>query len=216
MLFQIVPTHFNPWLSCFCIHYCTYLIKEHPYWDGSMNILNESNDFGCSQVKTAVYFQWKNGNIKNSINCKYCILSSVALAHLYPRRNNPSLASGSRKPELLAVQHGWDGCWTWVSSLPYWRLSHMYLTLVNSAFWNIVHPLMFTPFLLRYASEVVFLSEVTLALLDAATDKDSEVQEQVRKSILTLGKQQPDRVLAMCQDYLLKHPKVTTQNSESP
>uniref|UniRef100_A0AAQ5Y5R6 Maestro heat-like repeat family member 1 n=1 Tax=Amphiprion ocellaris TaxID=80972 RepID=A0AAQ5Y5R6_AMPOC len=50
--------------------------------------------------------------------------------------------------------------------------------------------------------------EVTLALLDAANDKDSEVQEQVRKSMLTLGKQQPDRVLAMCQDYLLKHPKV--------
>lgn len=53
-----------------------------------------------------------------------------------------------------------------------------------------------------------FPLEVTLALLDAANDKDSEVQEQVRKSMLTLGKQQPDRVLAMCQDYLLKHPKV--------
>lgn len=52
---------------------------------------------------------------------------------------------------------------------------------------------------------------MTLALLDAATDKDSEVQEQVRKSMLTLGKQQPDRVLAMCQDYLLKHPKVKPQ-----
>ncbi|XP_005450672.1 maestro heat-like repeat-containing protein family member 1 isoform X1 [Oreochromis niloticus] len=52
------------------------------------------------------------------------------------------------------------------------------------------------------------VEQVTLALLDAATDKDSEVQEQVRKSILTLGKQQPDRVLAMCQDYLLKHPKL--------
>uniref|UniRef100_A0A3Q3BFT5 Maestro heat-like repeat family member 1 n=1 Tax=Kryptolebias marmoratus TaxID=37003 RepID=A0A3Q3BFT5_KRYMA len=49
---------------------------------------------------------------------------------------------------------------------------------------------------------------VTLALLDAANDKDSEVQEQVRKSMLTLGKQQPDRVLAMCQDYLLKNPKL--------
>uniref|UniRef100_A0AAX7VMY6 Maestro heat-like repeat family member 1 n=1 Tax=Astatotilapia calliptera TaxID=8154 RepID=A0AAX7VMY6_ASTCA len=58
----------------------------------------------------------------------------------------------------------------------------------------------------------VFLSEVTLALLDAATDKDSEVQEQVRKSILTLGKQQPDRVLAMCQDYLLKHPKLVVSH----
>uniref|UniRef100_A0A8C4D9K4 Maestro heat-like repeat family member 1 n=1 Tax=Dicentrarchus labrax TaxID=13489 RepID=A0A8C4D9K4_DICLA len=54
----------------------------------------------------------------------------------------------------------------------------------------------------------VSLSSVTLALLDAATDKDAEVQEQVRKSMLTLGKQQPDRVLAMCQDYLMKHPKL--------
>ncbi|KAM6910364.1 maestro heat-like repeat-containing protein family member 1 isoform 1-T1 [Xenentodon cancila] len=52
------------------------------------------------------------------------------------------------------------------------------------------------------------IEQVTLALLDAANDKDSEVQEQVRKSMLTLGKQQPDRVLAMCQDYLLKHPKL--------
>uniref|UniRef100_A0A8C4DC57 HEAT repeat-containing protein 7A n=1 Tax=Dicentrarchus labrax TaxID=13489 RepID=A0A8C4DC57_DICLA len=51
-------------------------------------------------------------------------------------------------------------------------------------------------------------TDVTLALLDAATDKDAEVQEQVRKSMLTLGKQQPDRVLAMCQDYLMKHPKL--------
>lgn len=60
----------------------------------------------------------------------------------------------------------------------------------------------------RFLFSHVSSLEVTLALLDAATDKDSKVQEQVRKSILTLGKQQPDRVLAMCQDYLLKHPKV--------
>ena len=45
-------------------------------------------------------------------------------------------------------------------------------------------------------------------MLDAANDKDSFVQEQVRKSILTLGNQQPERVLSMCQDYLVKHPKV--------
>ncbi|XP_034553780.1 maestro heat-like repeat-containing protein family member 1 isoform X2 [Notolabrus celidotus] len=56
------------------------------------------------------------------------------------------------------------------------------------------------------------IEQVTLALLDAATDKDSEVQEQVRKSMLTLGKQQPDRVLAMCQDYLLKHPKLAVSH----
>uniref|UniRef100_A0A3B4BDL5 Uncharacterized protein n=1 Tax=Periophthalmus magnuspinnatus TaxID=409849 RepID=A0A3B4BDL5_9GOBI len=49
---------------------------------------------------------------------------------------------------------------------------------------------------------------VTLALLDVANDKDTGVQEQVRKSVLTLGKKQPERVLAMCQDYLLKHPKL--------
>uniref|UniRef100_A0A671WWL7 Maestro heat-like repeat family member 1 n=1 Tax=Sparus aurata TaxID=8175 RepID=A0A671WWL7_SPAAU len=59
-----------------------------------------------------------------------------------------------------------------------------------------------------HVTERTNMKQVTLALLDAATDKDSEVQEQVRKSMLTLGKQQPDRVLAMCQDYLLKHPKV--------
>ncbi|XP_068612025.1 maestro heat-like repeat-containing protein family member 1 [Brachionichthys hirsutus] len=52
------------------------------------------------------------------------------------------------------------------------------------------------------------VEQVTLALLDAATDKDSEVQGQVRKSMLTLGKQQPEKVLAMCQDYLLKHSKL--------
>ncbi|XP_034729707.1 maestro heat-like repeat-containing protein family member 1 isoform X1 [Etheostoma cragini] len=56
------------------------------------------------------------------------------------------------------------------------------------------------------------VEQVTLALLDAATDKDSVVQEQVRKSILTLGKQHPDRVLAMCQDYLLKHPKLVVSH----
>lgn len=56
------------------------------------------------------------------------------------------------------------------------------------------------------------VEQVTLALLDAATDKDTGVQEQVRKSVLTLGKQQPERVLAMCQDYLLKHPKLVVSH----
>uniref|UniRef100_A0A673XL37 Maestro heat like repeat family member 1 n=1 Tax=Salmo trutta TaxID=8032 RepID=A0A673XL37_SALTR len=41
-----------------------------------------------------------------------------------------------------------------------------------------------------------------------SNDKDPVVREQVRKSILTLGKQQPNKVLSMCQDYLVKHPKV--------
>uniref|UniRef100_A0A8C9V2U7 Maestro heat like repeat family member 1 n=1 Tax=Scleropages formosus TaxID=113540 RepID=A0A8C9V2U7_SCLFO len=55
-------------------------------------------------------------------------------------------------------------------------------------------------------------SEVSLSLLDAANDRDPLVQEQVRKSILTLGKQQPDKILSMCQDYLVKHPKLTTSH----
>uniref|UniRef100_A0A8C7KEQ8 Maestro heat like repeat family member 1 n=1 Tax=Oncorhynchus kisutch TaxID=8019 RepID=A0A8C7KEQ8_ONCKI len=54
----------------------------------------------------------------------------------------------------------------------------------------------------------VSLLHVTLALLDSANDKDPVVREQVRKSILTLGKQQPNKVLSMCQDYLVKHPKL--------
>uniref|UniRef100_A0A8B9LI79 Maestro heat-like repeat family member 1 n=1 Tax=Astyanax mexicanus TaxID=7994 RepID=A0A8B9LI79_ASTMX len=41
-----------------------------------------------------------------------------------------------------------------------------------------------------------------------SNDKDAVVQEQVRKSILTLGNQQPDKVLSMCQDYLVKHSKL--------
>ncbi|XP_062320743.1 maestro heat-like repeat-containing protein family member 1 isoform X1 [Osmerus eperlanus] len=56
------------------------------------------------------------------------------------------------------------------------------------------------------------IEQVTLALLDVANDKDGVVQEQVRKSMLTLGKQQPDRVLSMCQDYLLKHPKLVVSH----
>uniref|UniRef100_A0A672GBI7 Maestro heat-like repeat family member 1 n=1 Tax=Salarias fasciatus TaxID=181472 RepID=A0A672GBI7_SALFA len=60
--------------------------------------------------------------------------------------------------------------------------------------------------------DVTDVEQITLALLDAANDKDTEVQEQVRKSLLTLGKQQPDRVLAMCQDYLLKHPKLVVSH----
>uniref|UniRef100_A0AAY5F5H7 Maestro heat-like repeat family member 1 n=1 Tax=Electrophorus electricus TaxID=8005 RepID=A0AAY5F5H7_ELEEL len=56
----------------------------------------------------------------------------------------------------------------------------------------------------------LYIIEVTLALLDAANDKDPGVQEQVRKSILTLGNHQPDKVLSMCQDYLVKHSKLVS------
>lgn len=56
------------------------------------------------------------------------------------------------------------------------------------------------------------VEQVTLALLDAANDRDPVVQEQVRKSILTVGNQQPDKVLSMCQDYLVKHPKLVVSH----
>uniref|UniRef100_A0A8D3C2Y5 Maestro heat-like repeat-containing protein family member 1 n=1 Tax=Scophthalmus maximus TaxID=52904 RepID=A0A8D3C2Y5_SCOMX len=93
-----------------------------------------------------------------------------------------------------------------LSSLPltkHRRLGHAYA----SRHWRQLN------FLCTLLSFFVFpFTEVTLALLDAANDKDSAVQEQVRKSMLTLGKQQPDRVLAMCQDYLLKHPKLVVSH----
>ncbi|MGH0159549.1 UNVERIFIED_CONTAM: hypothetical protein FKN15_037747 [Acipenser sinensis] len=53
---------------------------------------------------------------------------------------------------------------------------------------------------------------VSLALMDAANDKDPLVQEQVRKSMLTLGEHQPDKILSMCQDYLVKHPKLVMRH----
>ncbi|KAJ8415756.1 hypothetical protein AAFF_G00403130 [Aldrovandia affinis] len=52
------------------------------------------------------------------------------------------------------------------------------------------------------------VEQVSLALMDIANDRDPLVQEQVRKSMLTLGKRQPDKILSMCQGYLVKHPKL--------
>ncbi|XP_058866407.1 maestro heat-like repeat-containing protein family member 1 isoform X3 [Acipenser ruthenus] len=56
------------------------------------------------------------------------------------------------------------------------------------------------------------VERVSLALMDAANDKDPLVQEQVRKSMLTLGEHQPDKILSMCQDYLVKHPKLVMRH----
>ncbi|XP_072562213.1 maestro heat-like repeat-containing protein family member 1 isoform X3 [Paramormyrops kingsleyae] len=52
------------------------------------------------------------------------------------------------------------------------------------------------------------IEEASQALIEAANDRDPMVQEQVRKSMLTLGKRKPDRVLPIFQNYLLKHPKL--------
>ncbi|KAL4629859.1 maestro heat-like repeat-containing protein family member 1, partial [Arapaima gigas] len=52
--------------------------------------------------------------------------------------------------------------------------------------------------------------EVSHALVEAANDRDPMVQEQVRRSMLTLSKRKPEKVLTMCQSYLVKHPKLLT------
>uniref|UniRef100_A0A8C9VSY4 Maestro heat-like repeat-containing protein family member 1 n=1 Tax=Scleropages formosus TaxID=113540 RepID=A0A8C9VSY4_SCLFO len=49
---------------------------------------------------------------------------------------------------------------------------------------------------------------VLQALVEAANDRDPAVQEQVRRSMATLGKRKPEKVLALCHAYLVKHPKV--------
>uniref|UniRef100_A0A8C7KAZ5 Maestro heat like repeat family member 1 n=1 Tax=Oncorhynchus kisutch TaxID=8019 RepID=A0A8C7KAZ5_ONCKI len=73
---------------------------------------------------------------------------------------------------------------------------------------QVSHLCLTPPCLFCILSLLLHVYSVTLALLDSANDKDPVVREQVRKSILTLGKQQPNKVLSMCQDYLVKHPKV--------
>ncbi|KAJ8334099.1 hypothetical protein SKAU_G00397380 [Synaphobranchus kaupii] len=52
------------------------------------------------------------------------------------------------------------------------------------------------------------VARASLALMDAANDRDPAVREQVRKSLLTLGKQRTGKILSMCQDYLIQHSKL--------
>ncbi|XP_043923633.1 maestro heat-like repeat-containing protein family member 1 isoform X2 [Protopterus annectens] len=52
------------------------------------------------------------------------------------------------------------------------------------------------------------IERVSIALLDAAIDKDSGVQEQAFKSLCEMGKHHPSRVLQMCYTYLLNHSKL--------
>ncbi|XP_061112015.1 maestro heat-like repeat-containing protein family member 1 [Conger conger] len=52
------------------------------------------------------------------------------------------------------------------------------------------------------------VARASLALMDAANDRDPAVREQVRKSLLTLGKWRTGKILSMCQDYLIQHSKL--------
>lgn len=110
---------------------------------------------------------------------------------------------GKLDPQTPAPRSQPEVCPSWMGQM--WNVSPLLFSfLLFSCFRS--------HYLCTYLFCVLLPPEVTLALLDAANDKDADVQEQVRKSMLTLGKQQPDRVLSMCQDYLLKHPKVTFMN----
>lgn len=49
---------------------------------------------------------------------------------------------------------------------------------------------------------------MTLALIDAAHDKDENTQEVISTALFELGKKKPLLVLSACHSYLKKHSKV--------
>lgn len=55
------------------------------------------------------------------------------------------------------------------------------------------------------------ISEMTMALIDAAYDKESVVQESVADALFDLGRNKTALVLSSCFSYLKKHSKVCHQ-----
>ena len=53
-----------------------------------------------------------------------------------------------------------------------------------------------------------YVSEMVMALIDAAYDKDGAVKQVITDSLFELGKKQPALVLSSCHSYLVKHSKV--------
>ena len=51
-------------------------------------------------------------------------------------------------------------------------------------------------------------TELCLALIDAANDKQPEVRQMIMTSLHELGKKQPEMVLSAIKGYLVKHQKV--------
>ena len=49
---------------------------------------------------------------------------------------------------------------------------------------------------------------MTMALIDAAHDKDAETKEVIGTALFELGKKRPLLVLSACHSYLKKHTKV--------
>jgi len=52
------------------------------------------------------------------------------------------------------------------------------------------------------------MSELVMALIEAAYDKDANVQEVIGSSLFGLGQKHPTLVLSSCNSYLFKQPKV--------
>lgn len=51
-------------------------------------------------------------------------------------------------------------------------------------------------------------AELSAVLLDAVTDKDPLVQEQVCSALCALGESQPEETLSACEEHLRQHEKV--------
>ena len=52
------------------------------------------------------------------------------------------------------------------------------------------------------------VAELSTILLDAVTDKDPVVREQVCSALCALGEAQPEEALGACEEYLRQHEKV--------
>src|SRR6218665_1406234 len=63
--------------------------------------------------------------------------------------------------------------------------------------------------ILRYIlTFMYFCTELVMALIEAAYDKDATVREILGSSLFELGRKQPQLVLSSCNNFLMKHSKV--------
>jgi len=53
-----------------------------------------------------------------------------------------------------------------------------------------------------------YVKKLSAILLDAITDKDPLVREQVYRALCALGEAQPGEALGACEEYLRQHEKV--------
>ena len=64
-------------------------------------------------------------------------------------------------------------------------------------------------FVHRYCdANICLFTEIVMALIDAAFDKDLSVRSSIQSSLHSLGKKKPALVLSSCLKYLNQHAKV--------